>query len=186
MRGEETVEDEPFIATFLLVLPDALPITHGSTWTRQLEEGEPLLDGVKVRPPVNLDHVVVSPEDGEGHNFVSLRFWQMHNDQVTTPEYVHRSLLAARVSKALNPESTADPEALVDAKLNDYEPYQTVVEATTFVARDREMIAGEDKPDPLTRCIDVLTGFHRSYRVITHEHVAALTYERLHPPKSSG
>lgn len=105
----------------------------------------------------------------------------MRDDQADTPEYLHRTLLAARLGAALNPEMTGDPEVLAKTGLGNHEPFQTVVEAVTFVARDSELHATEDKPDPLTRCIDVLTDFHRSYRVIAHEHIAELTYERLHP-----
>lgn len=181
MRREDSDQDEPFIATFLLVLPDALPIPHGSTWTRLLDEREPLLDGVEVRPLMNLERVVPLPDDAEGHNYVSLRFWQVRDDQAGIPEYLHRTLLAARVGKALNPEATGDPEDLTKVELENYEPYRTVVEAATFVARDSELNAGENKPDPLTRCIEVLTDFHRSYRVMAHKHGAELTYERLHP-----
>lgn len=178
MLSRDPDQDEPFIATFLLVLPDALPVPHGSTWTRQLDEREPLLDGVEMRPLKHLERAV---HDEEGYNFVSLRFWQVKDDQAGRPEFLHRTVLAARVGKALNPEATGDPDDLTGLELDTHEPYRTVVEAGTFVARNAELTAGENKPDPLTRCIDVLTEFHRSYRVMSREHVTELTYERLHP-----
>lgn len=173
--------DDAFIAVFLLPLPDALPVPHGSTWTRQLDEREPLLDGVDLRPLAHLERAVPLPSDAQGHNFVSLRFWRVKDDQAAVPEFTYRTLLAARVGKALNPDVQGDPDDFAKIPLEDYEPYRTIVEAVTFVACDEQLVASEGKPDPLTRCIDVLTGFHRSYRVQARKHISELTYERLHP-----
>jgi hypothetical protein len=57
----------------------------------------------------------------------------------------------------------------------------TVAEAVTFVARPEDLFATETKPDPLSRCIHVLTAFHRAYRIAARARVPELTYERLHP-----
>lgn len=145
-----------------------------------LEEPEPLLDGVELRPLRDLARLATTRGQGEGRNFVSLRFWQVRDDQAVRPLYLHRSLAAAQVANALNPNATGDPEFLSVTDL-DVESSITVVEAGTFVASNSELTAGDGKPDPLTRCVDVLTEFHRSYRVMTDEHVPELTYERLHP-----
>ncbi len=40
----------PMLVLYLFVLPDPLPIEHGSTWTRLLDEVEPLLVGRETRP----------------------------------------------------------------------------------------------------------------------------------------
>lgn len=171
--------DEACFAVYLLVLPEPLPITHGSTWTRRLEEREPLLDGVELRP---LEHLAPMPDpDPEGHNFVSLRFWQVLDEQAEIPEFMHRMRLASRVAEALNPNMGHAPENLDALRPDDHQPYRTVVEAVTFVARADGLIATDMKPDPLSRCIQVLTAFHRAYRVAARKHVPELTYERLHP-----
>src|SRR4051794_31759483 len=130
-----------------------------------------------------LEHLQpVQPVDkSDGRNFVSLRFWQVRDDQADVPEYLHRSRLAARVAQALNPERASDPEGLAKSHPQGSEPYRTVVEAVTFVARPQDFLATEDKPDPLSRCIQVLISFHRAYRVAARAHIPELTYERLHP-----
>ncbi|RBY92673.1 hypothetical protein [Blastococcus sp. TF02A-30] len=174
-------DDEPFIATFLLVLPEPLPIAHGSTWTRQTEDREPLLDGVEVRPLEHLRRIEPVDEDAEGYNFVSVRFWQVPDDQEDVPVFLHRTRLAGRVAHSLNPEAVRDPEGIAEAWPNDHKPYQTVVEATTFVAGSADLEGTATRADPLTRCIEVVTDFHRAYRVATRSHVPELTYERLHP-----
>ncbi len=157
--------DSAFIATFLLVLPDVLPIPHGSTWTRYLEEPEPLLEGVEMRPLLHLEPVQ-PVTGGGGRNFVSLRFWQLRDEQAATPEFLYRSVLAARVAKIINPEEIADPDKLLQMSLpEDHDPYRTVVEAVTFVAQKAQLSRSDSKPDALTRCIEVLLDFHRSYRV---------------------
>jgi hypothetical protein len=167
------------LAVYLLVLPEPLPIAHGSTWTRQLDEREPLLDGAELRP---LEHTPPWPDNyPEGHNFVSLRFWQVVDDQAVIPEFMYRMRMAERVAQALNPDAMQKPERLEDLRPDDHAPYRTVVEAVTFVARPDDLIGTDSKPDPLSRCIHVLTAFHRAYRVATRKHVPELTYERLHP-----
>lgn len=179
--AEEESPSDPVLAIFLLVLPDPLPIEHGSTWTRQLDEREPLLDGQEMRP---LDHLPPAEwaRGDEGYNFVSLRFWQVRDDQADVPEFDHRSRLAGRVAQALNPDAVPNPDELVEHYSTEpSEAYRTVVEAVTFVARPDDLVATEDKPDPLTRCIDVLTQYHRAYRLAARAHVPELTYERLHP-----
>ncbi len=120
-------------------------------------------------------------DDPDGHNFVSLRFWQVLDDQAEIPEFMHRMRMADRVAQALNPDAMRKPERLEDLRPDDHAPYRTVVEAVTFVARPDDMIATDNKPDPLSRCIHVLTAFHRAYRVAARKHVPELTYERLHP-----
>lgn len=166
------------LVIYLLVLPDPLPIAHQSTWTRKLDEREPLLEDVEFRPLAHLSPVG-DPGDAGGNNFVSLRFWQVRDDQADVPEFVYRTRLAARVAEILGPGAAPDPDQLLIAE--NPESYRTVVEAVTFVARPDEFIATEDKPDPLTRCVRVLIGFHRAYRLATRAHVPELTYERLHP-----
>ncbi len=178
-NGEQS-STGPMLVLYLFVLPDPLPIEHGSTWTRRLDEVEPLLDGQEVRP---LEHLrPAQPSQGsEGRNFVSLRFWQVRDDQADVPEFLHRSRLAGRVAQALNPEAVRDPDGLAEPRPEGSEAYRTVVEAVTFAARPEDFLATEDKPDPLTRCIQVLIAYHRAYRVAAHVHVPELTYERLHP-----
>ncbi len=173
--------DSAFIATFLIVLPDVLPVPHGSTWTRQLEEPEPLLDGVQIRPLQHLETVEPVAQE-RGHNFASLKFLQVRDEQAATSEFLYRSVLAAKVAKALNPDGVGDPDHLLQTSLpEDDEPFRTVVEAGTFVAQESELSERDGKPDPLSRCIDVLLDFHRSYRVRANKHVPELTYETLHP-----
>lgn len=169
------------MAIFLLVLPDALAVSHGSTWTEQMEEREPVLDDVDIRPLQHVHGGLPRSEGAVGRNFVSLRFWQMRDEQSASPEFLYRNFLAARVGNALNPETMGDAAMMEDAEGAGYEPYRTVVEAVTFVACEAELRASESKREPLTRCIDVLTQYHRAYRAVTGEHVPELTYERLHP-----
>lgn len=170
----------PLLAIYLLVLPEPVLLPHGSTWMRQLDEREPLLDGQEMRPLMHLPAAKWS-RGSEGYNFVSLRFWQVRDDQVDIPEFFHRTRLADRVAQALVPDMSRDPDDLARMGAEDSGAYRTVVEAVTFVARSDDLFASADKPEPLTRCINVLTGYHRAYRVATRAHVPELTYERIHP-----
>lgn len=181
-----TVSDTPhgdsaFFAVFLLVLPDVLPLVHGSTWFRELDLDEPLLSGVELRPLPHLKRSAGSRVQSSGRNFVSLRFWQAKDDQARIPELLYRSMLAARVAKALNPESIADPDALPQTDHEGHEPTRTVVEAVTFVAHEEQLVSTPSRVDPLSRCIDVTCEFFNAYRVRARQHVPELTYERIHP-----
>ncbi|WP_454299961.1 hypothetical protein [Salana multivorans] len=169
-------EDAPRLATFILVLPEALPIPHGTTWTTDVDEPEPALSEVAVVP------VRDAPETwtNSGWNFVSLKFWQAVDDAAGPWEYAHRTALASRVLCELTGrDDPLDPTTISEP--DEQPPVRTIVEAVTFVAREADFYATDDKPDPLTRCIDVLLDFHRAYRVRTHALVPALTYERIHP-----
>jgi len=172
--------DEPVLLVFLLGLPDPLPVAHGSTWTQQTDYREPLLDGQEMRalphlPPANWSR------GGEGYNFVSLRFWQVLDDQADVPEFVHRFRLAGRVAQSLTDSEGLDPEGQGESLLPKSEAYQTVVEAVTFVAQADDLFATPEKPDPLTRCIDTVLEFHNAYRIAARAYIPELTYERIHP-----
>lgn len=165
----------PFQATYLLVLPDPVPVPHGTTWSHEVDEDEPLLEGTEIAPVDGLEPIVNS-----GKNYVSLKFWQLHDDKALPSELEYGGVLASRVLSMLTGLGDAIPFSR-EAGEGLEQPFRTVVEAVTFVAKEDDLVSAGGKPDPLTRCIDVLLSFHRAYRLATHKQIRALTYERLHP-----
>jgi hypothetical protein len=180
----------PYLATFLLVLPDRLPVGHLSTVTVETDELAPYLEGAEQRILENLPVIRRAPGQ-PAHNFVSLRFWQVHEEAGQIDELAARTQLATRVLDALMPRGTAtvpfDSLAGKWAESESGDMFGTVVEAVTSVpdggpegtAVGHE--EGDALRDPLQRCIEVLVEYQRAYRVAAHVQQPELTYERLHP-----
>jgi hypothetical protein len=59
--------------------------------------------------------------------------------------------------------------------------YRTVIEAVTYVSDVNDVNSTEDRPDPLTRCIDAVINLVRAYRISDEARIPRLTYERLSP-----
>lgn len=174
----EGSEDGPFQATFLLVLPETLPVSHGTTWMSEVGEKEPLLEGLEMRPGPDL-----LPVPSSGRNYVSLKFWQVPEPARKPNDLEAGAIAASEVLSALTGSEgpTLRDTLTVDMETSDRQQFRTVVEAVTFVANSEGMTASDVRPDPLTRCIDVLLSFHRAYRLHTNRGIRALTYQRLYP-----
>ena len=114
----------------------------------------------------------LSPIESEGRNFVSLKFWQIPSLDTDPfhPIKVVLDAITGHETKGVN----ATPSSSTSTP-----PYQTVVEAVTYVNTHPE--GKDESDDDLTRCIEVLLSYHRAYRLATHAVVPELTYERLHP-----
>lgn len=143
-----------------------------------MDEREPLLDEAHFAPIAKFaDH----SWSAKGNNFVSLRFWQVVED--VAPLFLRRAEAADKVAQSVMGEAHPPLRERVatDEEESELAQYVTVAEAVTFVARPEHLNASEEKPDPLTRCIDVLMDFWRAYRVSTGMHVKELTYEQIHP-----
>lgn len=171
--ADDGENDWPILATYLLALPDPLPVPHGSTWLQQVDESEPLLAGMEAIPFQDARGTIAVG----GTNFVSLKFWQLRDDNTKAPETHFQSVLLTRVMASLMGSGKALPSDTSGAQALD--GIRTVVEAVTFVASGDDMVAHDDKSEPLSRCIEVLLNYHRAYRLATRKHVPALTYERL-------
>lgn len=159
----------PRLAVFLIALPDPLPVAHGSVWSRVVDEVEPTLENVAQQSMPDFPLM-----DSSGHNFVSLRLWQVKEPSVAafTPNMIAiQKVTAALLDRTDMPEMPASPD----------EGYRTVVEAVTYVSSPEALQETEDKPDPLTRCVNVLIDQFRAYRLSTGTLVRELSYERLHP-----
>ncbi|MEE2061515.1 hypothetical protein [Rhodococcus artemisiae] len=169
----------PYLQGFVMILPDGIPIPDEATWTFETDELEPLLDDVHFAPTASSRAPI--PSDGVGHNFVSLRFWQV-DDESESPfgtDFRHLSKAFDRVHPS--EDRNAALESSDAAYTADLDRHRTVVEAVTFVASTEDLIATATKPDPLTRCLDVLFEFHRAYRVAAKTPTEELTYSQLFP-----
>ena len=168
----------PYIKGFFTILPDAVPIEDKATWSGVTDELEPLLDNA-VAVPVCGGQGFYS-NDGIGRNFVSIRFWQVDDITESTSEADSR-MISEVVDRLLRDEQKAGRQSLDKSLKPDFPTYRTVVEMCTFVAKSDDLIATADKPDPLTRCLEVLFEFHRAYRILSSFPCEELTYKRLHP-----
>lgn len=156
-------ESRGLLLTYVLLLPDPLPIPHGSTWSYELDIAAPGLSGFTQRPTPE-----GPPWDTHGSNFVSLKLWQASETRTDAHAAVSRvvdSIIGTERAES-HPSSREE------------ETYRTVVEAATWVDDETD----EDETEiALTRCIDKLLALHRSYRLATNAPVPELTYERIHP-----
>lgn len=156
------------IRIYLIVLPDAVPIPHGSTWFSDTGPDEPDLAGLDLAPVEG-----VAPKSSNGRNFVSLKFWQVPEEQgeIAREGTAIDSVIAAISGEAVSGRALDSPEL---------EARRTVVEVATYVSRRRSRRRSQNlQPDPLTRCVDVLLDFHRAFRLSTESVCPKLTYERL-------
>ncbi|MGR6584750.1 hypothetical protein ACT89R_29525 (plasmid) [Rhodococcus qingshengii] len=167
----------PYIKGFFTILPDAVPIEHKATWMTFVDELEPLLDDAAQSP--HDGGPVYEADDGVGRNFVSMRFWQVDDTSESVSEADSR--LIGEVVDRLLSDDQKSTEKLDESLKPDFSKYRTVVEMCTFVANSDDLIATAEKPDPLTRCIEALFEFHRSYRILSNFPTEELTYKRLHP-----
>lgn len=62
-RSSQDPWAEAIFAIYLLMLPEPLPIAHGSTWTRRIDEREPLLH---VDHEDDVWHPIVRPSEPAG------------------------------------------------------------------------------------------------------------------------
>lgn len=174
MAEKLRLPDPPYLKGFFVLLPDAMPVPNGSTWTFLTDELEPLLDGMVFSPAPHLPPTSV---DGPACNFASIRFLQV--DDPSEAELVaDHNVLRRAVERIVETADHDSPDPLPPPALN---RYRTVVEMVTFVARKADLTTTDTKRDPLTRCLDVLLEFHRAYRLIGKLPCEELTYARLHP-----
>jgi hypothetical protein len=171
----DSVQDfgPPYIKGFFVVLPDAIPVADRSSWTFITDELEPELDGVGVRAFPNLPPFGVGKP---GRNFVGIRFHQIRDDALSPLEADHRILNLA-VDRIHRPGEAPEPGP---APIG-LQRYRSVAELATFVADVADLVTTPTKPDPLTRCLAKLFGFHAAYRVLAELSCEELTYKRLHP-----
>ena len=54
MAEKQRLPEPPYLKGFFVLLPDAMPVPNGSTWTFLTEELEPLLDGMVLSPAPHL------------------------------------------------------------------------------------------------------------------------------------
>lgn len=165
----------PCLAGFFLVLPEAVPVPDNSTWTLAVDEVEPSLAGTELTPIVGLPPLAPNP----GFNFVSLRFIQVDDSTPSTLDSDSAILMKAVAQVLPTVEKEPAHSATLPGPVLDR--FRTVVEMVTYVATDNDWFATNDRPDPLTRCIERLFDFHRAYRVFMPVPSERLTYKRLHP-----
>lgn len=172
MTDDHQSQDPPYLKGFFVVLPDAIPVPDGSSWTFFTNEPEPLLDGARYTPIARAGPNTLR----EGRNFVSIRFLQVSDNTDAQLISDHQILTRAvdRILKANSQGSVSLPGVNLDR-------HRTVAEMVTFVASTENLVATNDKPDPLTRCLTALLKFHRAYRVLARLTCEELTYKRLHP-----
>jgi hypothetical protein len=92
-RGAHTSDfDPPYLKSFYVVLPDAIPVPNGSTWTFSTDELEPLLDRVGFHI---LPDLPARTSDAPGRNFVSIRFLQVEDNTDTAFDADHQALQSA-------------------------------------------------------------------------------------------
>lgn len=159
----------PFLASFLIVLPQPLSIDHGLTWTHELDDVIPWLKEADIY--IADGH---EPQVSGGHNIVSLKFWQAKDTFAPHPDLARRTYLASRVLQALTGKEISEDSGQADLALD--MPFVTVVEAVTIVTGPQHDIAAA-----LDHCLEVLMKFHQAYRLLTVSPIQELTYERLHP-----
>jgi hypothetical protein len=174
MAEKQRLPEPPYLKGFFVLLPDAMPVPNGSTWTFLTDEVEPLLEGMVFSPA---PHLPPTPVDGPARNFASIRFLQV-DDPPEARLMADHDVLRRAVDRIV--------EIAVRDAIDPPEPpklgrYRTVVELVTFVARSEDLTTTDTKPDPLTRCLDKLLEFHRAYRLIGKLPCEELTYARLHP-----
>lgn len=148
---------------FVLLLPDPVPLPHGSTWTHELDLPAPGLEGVARQ--VTADTPTREPA---GFNFVSLKFWQVR--EASAHSYSAASRVVDAISSTVRLSDSAGPQT--------EDAYRTVVEAVTWVEDSSDR---EEASRALDRCVDELLALHRSYRLGARALVPSLTYERIHP-----
>jgi hypothetical protein len=163
----------PYLKGFFVVLPDAIPVPNGSSWTFYTNEREPSLDGMRLAP---VAHARPNQPEEQGYNFVSIRFLQVDDNTESDLVAEHTILTRAvdRIVKASPTDSALPSSPPLDR-------HRTVVEMVTFVASAEDLVATVAKQDPLTRCLTELFKFHRAYRVLAKLCCEELTYKRLHP-----
>ena len=174
MAEEQRLPDPPYLKGFFVLLPDAMPVPNGSTWSFFTDELEPLLEGAAFSPASHMPPARVS---GGGRNFASIRFLQV-DDPSEAKLMTDHDVLRRAVDRIVE---TADRGALGSLPPPALNQYRTVVELVTFVAQEADLTATDNKPDPLTRCLDIFLEFHRAYRLISNLPCEELTYSRLHP-----
>jgi hypothetical protein len=163
------VDDEewPRLVAFAIPLRDPLPVSHHTTITRSLAE-----EISEALPMVVTSGGPQLPTTAQGHQFVSLRFWQLQVDRTADEQ------LLVDASMAVLDSPEADD---VEPNTDHGDDYRTIVEAVTYVASPEDLTATEDRPDPLTRCLTVLFDMVRAYRLADDVLVSELTYERVGP-----
>lgn len=169
---ESTARSGPRLAIFLMALPDALPMEHGSTFTQMLEGQIAQWAGLPGRLTEDgLDF----PQGWSGRRFVSLKIWQLKESSL---EDELRALNAAfTVAGTITGEAPSDRTP----GSGDADSYRTVVEMVTPVDETEIDTPGGNVGEPLTRCLSFLTEIFRAYRVARSVLVPELTYQRLPP-----
>lgn len=178
MAHDEYDLQPPYLKGFVIILPEGVAIQDQTTWGFETDELEPLLDGSLLIPVESCPAPL--PTDGVGRNFVSLRFWQV-DDEEESPFAIDLKHLFKAFERVHPPVDRNSASSVPVDTVTGLTRHRTIVEAVTFVASADDLVATATKPDPLTRCLDALFDFHRAYRVIASAPTDQLTYSQLFP-----
>jgi hypothetical protein len=164
------------IVVFFFRLPDALPLPDGSTYTFELDDPVPELEGVQLFPVADAE-----PWAWEGgNNFVSLRFWR--TSAIPIPLAAQFAVVDEALERGLpsefRPEEPSNRESLAAEGLADQDTYSTVVEAVTTMKGESSEQALSDAFD---NCLEKAIDIFRACRLIAGTAIHHLSYERLDP-----
>ncbi|WP_262849500.1 hypothetical protein [Mumia quercus] len=168
-------DDWPRLAVFVIALRDPLPLPHGATFTRELDERIGVLrpTALQVEDDPRSERV---PAGTEAHQIVSLKIWQLRQEGTDEDRELIRRAFAVLEHLTGEPaavHSPAGPPAEED--------YRTVVEAVTFVESPDDVAEERALDDVLTRCLRTLFDVVRAYRLVGQTPISELTYERVVP-----
>lgn len=168
----------PRLVVFFVALPEPLPVSHGSTYSKMFDELIPEWAETEVK--VTSDGPIL--KEAGGRQFVSLKFWQVREPPPQTDRIIQTSVSRV-VDTVLG--VTRDDSDLPPDLAPEEEHYRTVVEMVTAVTRDPAWAV--DSPveergsaaDPFTRCLAFLQDVYRTYRLSEGAYVVEPTYQRV-------
>jgi len=149
--------------TFMIEMPDAIAIPHGSDFTFWLPDNVRALDDVEIRMFPESEPIRFK----EGKQFVYFRFWQ----KVTTLRLPFTDAVWDVVSVITGNDSrdVANDPPMIEA-------YRTVVQTSTLISDPNDI---GQVSDAFNRCIEWVTKFCRSFSTATGDLIAPITAERL-------
>jgi hypothetical protein len=168
------------LAIFFIPVPDALPFSHGTTYSFMLREDERLA-GLRVQPTPDVAPVPDEVFGPEGQMFVSLKFWQAKDAfanfraEFEAVDAVMREVVPADVLGERGGERGEEATELLP------ESYRTIVEAVTPLLSDDpdERNPERIQSDAFDRSVEAINRLVRAYRVSDDGPIAEVTRERL-------
>ncbi|MEU9537507.1 hypothetical protein [Streptomyces mirabilis] len=158
--AESIAEDQPIVLTFLVALPYPCPMPHGAIVGRHFTEELRGLQGASMRVSPETPDL---PDEATGHNFVSLKFWQVKERMPAGDMHLDAlSQVAVEIAGGEPFVPAEEPESEIDS-------YRTVVEMVT--AQNADVWAVDEQAavcEALNRCFDVLSDVSAMARLVKH------------------